>query len=63
MACYWPAAAVALIVTPLLGELAWINVAVGNLIAAVGMGWYLWHSHPAIGEHLAAPLPASGEEG
>ena len=52
-------AAVALVVTPLLGELAWINVAVGNLIAAVGMGWYLWHSHPAIGEGLAAPPPAS----
>ncbi len=56
-------AGVALVVTPLLAELAWINVAVGNLIAAVGMGWYLWLSHPEIGEQLAAPPPASGEEG
>jgi uncharacterized membrane protein len=56
-------AAVALVVTPLLAELAWINVAVGNLIAAVGMGSYLWRSHPEIGERLAAPPPASGEEG
>ncbi len=55
--------AVALVVTPLLAELAWINVAVGNLIAAVGMGWYLWLSHPEIGKQLAAPPPASGEEG
>jgi hypothetical protein len=51
-------AAVALVVTPLLGELAWINVAAGNLIASVGMGWYLWHAHPAIREHMAAPPPA-----
>jgi hypothetical protein len=56
-------AAVALVVTPLLGELAWINVAVGNLIASVGMAWYFLHAHPAIREHLAAPPPASGGEG
>ncbi len=55
--------AVALVVTPLLAELAWINVAVGNLIAASGMGWYLWHAHPAIGDQLATLPPASGEKG
>ena len=43
----------ALVFTPLLAELAWINVAVGNLIAAAGMGYYLWHAHPTIGEQLA----------
>ena len=46
-------AVVALAFTPLLAELAWINVAAGNLIAAVGMGYYLWHAHPSIGEQLA----------
>ena len=41
-------AVVALIFTPLLAELAWINVAVGNLIAAAGMGYYFWHMHPRL---------------
>lgn len=54
-------AAVALVFTPLLAELAWINVAVGNLIAALGMGAYLWHAHPAIGEQFAAPQPSAEE--
>ena len=35
-------AAVGIFFTPLLEELAWINVAVGNLIAAGGMGYYVW---------------------
>ena len=48
-------AAVGLVFAPLLAELAWINVAVGNFIAAAGMGYYLWHAHPTIGEQLAAP--------
>jgi hypothetical protein len=38
---------VALAFTPLLAELAWINVALGNLIAASGMGYYLWRVHGA----------------
>jgi len=37
---------------PLLGALAWWNVAIGNLIAAVGMGTYLWRAHPRIRESL-----------
>ena len=48
-------AAVAVVFTPLLAELAWINVAVGNFIAAAGMGWYLWKAHPLIAEGLFAP--------
>lgn len=43
---------VATMAAPLLGRLAWSNVAVGNLIAAVGMGYYLWTVHPEIGEKL-----------
>ncbi len=42
-------AVVALAFTPLLAALAWINVAVGNLIAAGGMGYYFWKKHPGIG--------------
>lgn len=47
-------ATVGLVFAPLLAELAWINVALGNLIAAAGMGYYLWHAHPEIGVQLMA---------
>lgn len=43
-------AVVAVVFTPLLSALAWINVAVGNLIAAFGMGLYLWRAHPELRE-------------
>jgi len=41
-------ATVALAFTPLLAELAWINIAVGNLIAAAGMGYYFWRVQPVL---------------
>lgn len=44
---------VAVVARPLLGALAWTNVAIGNLIAAAGMGYYLWRMHPHIREELA----------
>jgi len=43
---------VALLAKPLLGYLAWWNVAIGNALAALGMGYYLWSEHPRIGEEL-----------
>jgi hypothetical protein len=43
---------VATMAAPLLGRLAWSNVAVGNLIAALGMGYYLWTVHPEIRKEL-----------
>ena len=45
---------VAVLAQPLLGGLAWTNVAIGNALAAVGMGYYLWRVHPHIREALAA---------
>lgn len=45
---------VALAGQPLLGALAWSNVAIGNLIAAGGMGYYLWSVHPELRAELAA---------
>lgn len=45
---------VAVMAQPLLGRLAWANVAIGNAIAAVGMGYYLWHAHPGIKKELDA---------
>jgi hypothetical protein len=43
---------VAIFARPLLGVLAWGNVAAGNLIAAAGMGYYLWRSHPRLQTRL-----------
>jgi hypothetical protein len=43
---------VATMAEPLLGRLAWWNVAIGNLIAALGMGYYLWRVHPRVREEL-----------
>ncbi len=43
---------VAVLAAPLLGALAWYNVAIGNAIAAGGMGYYLWQAHPKLSEEL-----------
>jgi len=43
---------VATMAQPLLGALAWTNVAIGNGIAAIGMGYFLWHAHPRLREAL-----------
>ncbi len=43
---------VAVLAQPLLGSLAWWNVAIGNAIAAYGMGYYLWRVHPKIAATL-----------
>jgi len=37
---------------PLLGALAWTNVAIGNAIAAFAMGFFLWKAHPRLREEL-----------
>ncbi len=43
---------VALGAQPLLGALAWWSVAIGNAVAAFGMGFYLWKAHPRIATAL-----------
>lgn len=35
-----------------LGDLAWYQVMIGNLIAAIGMGVYMWRAHPRLQEQL-----------
>lgn len=42
--------------SPILGILAWPQVAVGNTIAAILMGTYLWRTHPALGPELDLAL-------
>src|SRR5918911_338196 len=51
---------VSLLANTLLRELAWYNVAIGNLLAAGVMGTYLWRRHPALGANLSYSL--SGKE-
>lgn len=41
--------------------LAWYQVMVGNLIAALVMGGYLWWMHPALREEFAHALDGTGE--
>jgi len=51
---------VAIIAQPLLGALAWWNVAIGNAIAASAMAFFLWRQHPAIAAELKRhPLGAT----
>lgn len=55
---------VATLARPLLGALAWWNVAIGNAIAAAGMGYYLWRMHPKLREELKAhPLGEPMDQG
>jgi hypothetical protein len=53
---------VALLFTPLLAELAWANVAVGNLIAAITMGCYLWRVRPGLRRALVAQIVGSEDD-
>lgn len=39
---------VAILEQTALGDLAWYQVAIGNLIAVVVMGWYVLHRHPGV---------------
>lgn len=50
-----------LVAQPLLSALAWWAVAIGNLIAAIGMGMFLWFNHPKLRERLVSqPLGDPG---
>ena len=46
----------ALRASPFLGTLGWAQVAVGNLIAAVVMGTYMWRTHPELKTDLGYAL-------
>jgi hypothetical protein len=43
---------VGLLFTPLLAELAWINIAIGNVISSVGMGIYFYRTEPVLKKGL-----------
>jgi len=54
---------VVMVAKPLLGGLAWTNVAIGNGLAAIGMGYYLWRVHPHIRQALAVHPLGETEDG
>jgi hypothetical protein len=39
---------VAILEQTALGDLAWYQVAIGNLLAVIVMGWYVWRTHPDV---------------
>lgn len=47
--------------TTALGALAWYQIMLGNLVAAVAMGTYLWRTHPELREELKHALDGVGE--
>lgn len=53
-------AVIAVAFAPVSAALAWINVAVGNLIAAGGMGYYLWRTNPVLRQTLQRHLAGGG---
>jgi len=40
----------------ILGAFAWWAIIVGNVLAALGMGAYLWKAHPALQQTMRGPL-------
>jgi len=55
---------VATLARGMLGALAWWNVAIGNAIAAFGMGYFLWQQHPNLREKLKHhPLGEPADQG
>src|SRR5258706_2107618 len=48
---------VALLAKPLLGYLPWWYVAIGNGLAALGMGYFLWRGDPQTGERVGRRPP------
>src|SRR2546428_9261982 len=53
----------AVLAQPLLGALAWWNVAIGNAIAAYGMGYYLWRAQPHNQKGLPVHPPRGTDRG
>jgi hypothetical protein len=44
-----------------LGQLAWYQVFIANLLAAGAMGWWIWKRHPGVGGGLRAALEGTDE--
>ena len=44
-----------------LGQIAWAQIFVANLLAAGLMGWYLWRRHPALDRQLKQALEGTDD--
>jgi hypothetical protein len=44
-----------------LGQVAWYQIFIANLLAAGAMGWWLWRRHPEVGGELRAALEGTDE--
>ena len=51
---------VAILEQTALGDLAWYQVAIGNLIAVIVMGWYVWRRHPDVSAIWSRRLDDNG---
>ena len=49
--------------SPFFGTLSWIQVSVGNLVAAIVMGVYLWRTHPEVAHELDLALKGEDDPG
>lgn len=50
---------VGMLFTPLLAKFAWINVAIGNVISSVAMGYYFYRTEPALRKGLTGASPSA----
>lgn len=44
-----------------LGQIAWYQIFIANLLAAGAMGWWVWRRHPEVGGELRAALEGTDE--
>lgn len=44
-----------------LGGLAWYQIFLANLLAAVAMGWFVWKRHPTLGRNLTEALEGTDD--
>lgn len=51
---------VALLEVNAIGDIAWYQVAAGNVVAAVAMGWFLVRNHPGVGAHFGRMVTDDG---
>lgn len=44
-----------------LGDLAWYQIFIANLLAAASMGWLMWKRHPTLGRNLTEALEGTDD--
>ncbi len=51
---------VALLEVNAIGDIAWYQVAAGNVVAALAMGWFLVRNHPGVAAHFGRMIADDG---